>query len=118
MGRGRPSIYTEELQAKADEYVDSAYAHEEPVPTLAGLADYIDVHRDTIYDWDDDEKKPDFSYTLEKIRRKQERMLLAGGLRGDLNPTITKLGLAANHGYHDKKDVENSGQIYVIPDRD
>jgi len=107
MARGRPSKYSPEILEQAQAYLDGGYEAEEPVPTIAGLADTLKISRDTVYDWASQEDKQEFSDTVEGILVRQERKLLSGGLKGDHNPTIAKLMLN-NHGYSDK--VENTHQ--------
>lgn len=107
MPAGRPTKYSEELLQKAREYLDGGYQAEEPVPTIAGLADYIDLARSTVHAWSAEGDKPEFSDIVEAVLRKQERGLIAGGLRGDYNATMAKLALS-KHGYTDK--VENTLQ--------
>jgi hypothetical protein len=104
--RGRPTKLTQEVIAKAKEYVNGGYMADELVPTIAGLADYIDIRKSTVYEWA--KENSDFSDFLEAIMRKQEKGLLKGGMTGDYNSTITKLMLT-KHGYSDKQETELSG---------
>jgi hypothetical protein len=54
---------------------------------------------------------------LGKVKNKQERMLLSGGLGNDYNSAITKLMLA-KHGYHDKQDTNVSAAININVSKD
>lgn len=93
------------MQAAADAYVNGGYVQcNDVVPSRAGLACELDVSRTTLATWG--EAHPQFLVTLEKIDHVQERISLAGGLRGDLNSTIVKL-LLANHGYSDKQAIDH-----------
>jgi len=84
---GRPTKYSEEIQAKADAYVDGGFADVgDVVPSLAGLAVEIGLTRETLYQWQ--KEKPRFSDTLARLRWLQERLSLNGGLKGDMNSTI------------------------------
>ena len=106
---GRPTKYSDEIQAKADAYVDGGFAEVgDVVPRLAGLAVEIGLTRETLYQWQ--KEKPRFSDTLARLRWLQERLSLNGGLKGDMNSTIVKL-LLANHGYSDKLE-----QAHTSPD--
>ena len=106
---GRPTKYSDEIQAKADAYVDGGFAEAgDVVPSLAGLAVEIGLTRETLYQWQ--KEKPRFSDTLARLRWLQERLSLNGGLKGDMNSTIVKL-LLANHGYSDKLE-----QAHTSPD--
>ena len=106
---GRPTKYNDELQAKAEYYLLQGFEEQgDAVPSLAGLCCYLGVVRSTVYLWS--ETYPQFSDTLLAINEKQEVMLISGGLRGEMNSTITKLMLA-NHGYSDKVE-----QAHTSPD--
>lgn len=107
-GRGRPSKYNEETQAKAEEYLLTGYLDNEGViPSVAGLACYLGVSRSTIQDWR--KEHPEFNETIEAIDVKQEHIALNGGLSGKYNSTITKLVLA-NHGYSDSQKVDHTSK--------
>lgn len=110
---GRPSKLTQELVEKANLYMLSDFQSVgDAVPSHAGLCCYLGVVKSTIYEFakSDCDLGKEFSNTLDAIKVKQERMLLAGGLKGDYNANITKLMLA-NHGYSDKQELEHSGNI-------
>ncbi|NIA76337.1 hypothetical protein HBA43_19245 [Providencia rettgeri] len=101
---GRPSKFAESL-AKAKEYLMGGYETVgDVVPSVAGLACYLDVSRKTVYEWA--KESTDLSDTLEGILAMQENKLINKGLNGDFNPTITKLMLA-NHGYSEKQEVDH-----------
>jgi hypothetical protein len=104
-GKGRPTKMTATLMRKAARYVDVYESLDEKVPSVAGLASYIDVNRSTVQDWRGN--SPDFSAIVEKILEKQELKLLSNGLTGDYNASIAKLMLT-KHGYSDKVETDNS----------
>lgn len=102
---GRPTEYNEEIQAKADAYVDGGFADcGDVVPSRAGLALELGCSRSTIANWE--KANPRFLATLDRLSWLQERLSLNGGLKGDMNSTIVKL-LLANHGYSDKQEVDH-----------
>jgi hypothetical protein len=103
---GRPKELNNALIDKADEYLNGGYMAAEEVPTIAGLALYIDKRRSTVYEWVKENER--FSDIVSKIMAKQERELLNGSLKGDYNSTISKLMLT-KHGYSDKVESEISG---------
>jgi hypothetical protein len=103
---GRPKELNDAVIAKAEEYVNGGYLNDELVPTIVGLALYIDKRRQTIYEWA--KENPKFSDIVGKVLEKQERGLLKGGLQGDYNASISKLMLT-KHGYSDKVENEISG---------
>lgn len=106
---GRPSLYNEEVEKKAQEYVESFNVNMvdkeldatkfEVIPSVAGLALHLGVARKTLYNWADNNER--FLHTLERLNALQEVVLLSGGLQGRFNANIAKLALA-NHNYSDK----------------
>jgi len=107
MTMGRPTKYSELLQAKADEYLANYEIEGEPVPTIAGLALATDVTRETVKEWAKRDDLPNFSCTVNRLKQIQEVKLLSGGLKNLLNAQIVKLGLH-NHGYSDKSEVKDT----------
>lgn len=104
---GRPTKFGETIQAKADEYASNFMAYGDPVPSVAGLADALNVSRKSIYNWAEDH--PDFLHTLDRIENRQHKFLIAGGLSNEFNAGITKLMLH-NHGYSDKISSDHTTQ--------
>lgn len=126
-GKGRPTKYKKEYIAKIAEYLktcvdeefdwtkstsDSSKGSSESwehrikvhLPSIEGFATYLNVDRNTIYNWADENK--DFLRALEKIEVEQKKVVLAKGLSGDYNPTIAKLILSANHNMREKVDSD------------
>lgn len=124
---GRPLTYSEEILTRAREYLDMCEDEEEQqlsglsvkgtelykskvkvnLPSKGGLAYYICVSRDTLYEWA--KSYPEFSDIMEELSAKQEKHLINKGLSGDYNPTIAKV-LLTKHGYIDKSDVTSDGK--------
>lgn len=121
--RGRPTNYNTEILKKAkkylldckDEYgrwiknknkkikaefIPGLIVH---LPSIAGLAVYLKVHRQTIYEWGKEHKF--FGDILQEILAEQEKRLIENGLSGTYNSNIVKLVLG-KHGYHDKVDTD------------
>lgn len=117
MELGRPTLYSEVMVAKAKEYLASCHDEEiekgtedRPVyglkvklPTKGGLAIYLGVSRDTLYEWAKDYK--DFSDIMEAVGAEQEDKLINNGLSGSYNSTIAKV-LLTKHGYRDATDSD------------
>jgi hypothetical protein len=103
----RPTKYNETLVKQAKDYL-TQYQTFEAVPTIAGLAVYLDISRETVYAWAADPEKSEFSDICEKLMTKQEFTLLNGGIKGEFNPTITKLMLT-KHSYSDKQESTVQG---------
>ncbi len=102
MTSGRISGYSDEIIVKAEEYLKDC---PDVLPSVVGLAIYLEVTTKTIYNWSKVEGRDIFLHTLAKINDAQHNTALNKGLTGDFNATITKLVLA-NHGYHDKSESE------------
>lgn len=117
---GRPSKYSPSIIKKTYDYINAAkdefYNYQKGfgatdtyerrvmanLPTLEGLALYLNVHRDTVHAWS--KKYPSFSDALDILMAVQRERLLNRGLSGDYNPMITKLVLSANHGMKERVD--------------
>jgi len=106
--KGRPTKYTDTTVQDTLRYMDEWETLDQVIPSIAGLAVYLKVSRDSIYEWSTHEDKQDFSDTLDELLAKQEMILFTKGLNSAFNSTITKLALG-NHGYHDKADNTHSG---------
>ncbi len=106
---GRPKIYTPELLERAKRYLVDYQDGGEVCPTVAGLADALDIHRDTVYSWSKEDDKQDFSDIVAKVLICQEKLLVGKGLKGEFNSTIAKL-LLAKHGYKDETDITTKGE--------
>jgi len=110
MPGGRPTKYNDEILSKAKDYVDGGYIEcGDVIPQMAGLAIELSISRETIYDWCDDPEKQEFSDIVGRCLRAQERKLLNGSLKGDLNPTIAKL-ILTKHGYSERVQQEHMGE--------
>ncbi len=106
MTAGRPTEYKPEMVEIARSYINTHYKENgEQIPTIAGLAFYLNTARSTIYDWASQEDKSDFSDILEALLAIQEKQLINKGLSGDFNPAITKM-LLTKHGYSDKQELD------------
>ena len=104
MAGGRPTKYNDEMQAKADAYVDGGFEDcGDVVPIAAGLSCELRVNTDTLYEWA--RVNPRFSETMKRLMKTQERLLVAKGLTSTTNTVITKL-LLSNHGYSEKTQTD------------
>ena len=107
---GRPTKYEKELIKKAKQYLLD-YKKDEAVPTIAGLALYLEIHRDSIYEYE--KKYKEFSDISEIVRALQEKRLLTGGLLNKYSSIITRLMLA-KHGYKEQQETKITGDISVL----
>lgn len=97
----RPTDYTEELLANANDYIDNC---PDTVPTVVGLCLHIGIAKATAYRWAD-EGNEEFKDILDIVGSKQERQLISGGLTNEYNSAITKMMLT-KHGYTDKTETD------------
>jgi hypothetical protein len=129
MKTGRPTSYDEEILKKTREYIESCEDEEIQqlsglsakgtelykqklevhLPTIEGLARYLGINKDTIYEWCKEHK--DFSDDIDELRAKQAEELVNKGLSGDYNSTIAKL-LLSKHGYKEstETDITSGGE--------
>lgn len=98
-------------RAKRKEWVVQHTRLNVNLPSIAGLAVYLKVSRDSIYAWRDTDSElgKRFSDILSEILAEQEKRLINGGISGTYNPMITKLALG-KHGYSDKTDLTSGGK--------
>jgi hypothetical protein len=117
---GRPTKLTQALVDKAAKYINEEVMlggmYFGDLPSVAGLALYLDVARSSVYEWAEPLKeKPttaaqkrnallrrQFSDTLEKVLARQQYMLEGKSIKGEYNPTIAKMLLNVNHGMVEK----------------
>ena len=111
---GRPTLYSDEKLKKAWTYIasckDNIKSKKVRLPKAEGLAIYLKVSRDTLYEWAKIHKE--FSDILEGINQEQIERLIKKGLSGFYNSTIAKLVLA-KHGYKEESKQELSGSVAI-----
>jgi len=107
---GRPSKYNDKTLEKTCWYFDNWKKLNHAIPSIAGLADHLEVDRGTIHRWANDEEKLDFCNMLSRIATRQELVLLNQGLTSELNSSIVKIALT-HHGYHEKSEVANYDMV-------
>lgn len=83
------------------------------IPTKGGLARYLGVHRDTLYEWS--KVHSEFSDVMDELGAEQEDRLINKGLSGDYNPTIAKV-LLTKHGYREGIDQTTNDKDLPKPD--
>ena len=109
MPAGRPTVYDDDLIAKAMEYVDSeGECAGDVVPTIAGMAVHLGISRETIRLWAADENRPEFFGIVERLLSTQEKKVINGSMTNVYNATISKL-LLSKHGYSDKQETTLQG---------
>ena len=121
--RGRPIEYSPEHLQKAREYItkcvdfipenkELGFKATVKIPSKGGMALYLGVSRDTLYDWAS--KYEDFSDIMEEMGAKQEEALVNNGLSGNYNPTITKV-ILTKHGYREGVDTTTNDKDIPTP---
>ena len=119
---GRPTDYSEEILTKTKEYIDNCNDTDEDkehnikykvnLPTIEGLALYLNINKDTIYEWR--KEKPEFSEFIAKLLAKQAERLVNNGLSGDYSHVIAKV-LLTKHGYREGIDQTTNDKDLPIP---
>ncbi len=105
---GRPPLFKnkEELELKLDEYKQYLVESGKP-PTIAGLAYYTGIDRQTIYNYSE---KDEFFGTIKEFRSfvmmNYEELAIDKGNGGIVF-------LLKNYGYTDKQEVEHSGGVSI-----
>jgi hypothetical protein len=110
---GRPTKYDKTILTKADAYFADPSIAGDNIATIAGLCVYLDVSRDTIYEWK--EKHADFSDTIKRGEKHQERQIV--NLLTDRDRfTAGSIFVAKNVlGWRDKQEVQQDTNVtYVI----
>ena len=111
---GRPTKYLPNVFLKIEEYFKSCGRENTQLPTIEGLADYLDVTSETIRQWS--KEYPEFSLTIKKLADKQKEQLMNDGMYGgkEVNAAMAIFLLKANHGLKDGDGTTNI-QVNVIP---
>ena len=110
---GRPTDYNDEILKKARKYLDKLPA-DEVVHSIEGLAEAIGVTRPTIYDWESQVDKKEFSYIVEEVRQRQGKTLVNKGLTGEFNSKITAVMLS-KHDYREGHEHTGKDGKDLIP---
>ena len=99
---GRPTKLTNEVMAKAEEYINTYSDYNHAFPSIVGLSFILNVSRSSVNLWAT--KNSRFSDILEKIKEKAELVAWQKGLMGDYNANLVKL-LLGKFGYSDRVDA-------------
>ena len=102
----RPTKYKPLVLKRAKKYLKEYEKGGEMMPTIEGLAVFLEITRETIYAWSKDKTKEEFSYIIKGLLDLQGKKLLAGGLKGTMNSTIVKL-ILSKHGYKEESKQEH-----------
>ena len=119
---GRPTKYKPEIFDKIEEYISMCGREQTSLPTIEGLAIYLDITSETIRQWAKQYKE--FSLTLKKIVERQKQQLMDDGMYGgkEVNAAMAIFLLKANHGMKDgrtfgvKADLKNMTVEFISHD--
>ena len=86
------------------------------MPTMEGLAEYLDVSTDTLYEWG--KRHKEFSVAVKKVAERQRKQLMDDGMYGgkEVNAAMAIFLLKANHGMSDGSQTlhqTNIGKVYI-----
>jgi len=117
MAGGRPSKYCPEILEITRDYIDnfSEEKYGDRMPMIASLATHLGVCKDTVFEWQKDEEKAEFSDLVRELMQKQEATLFNQALGGKFNASISKLALT-KHGYRDQQGLSDGDGGKLIPD--
>lgn len=112
---GRPTKYSPDVFMKIEKYLQTCGRENTQLPTVEGLADYLDITSETIRDWA--KTYPEFSLTIKKLADKQKEQLMNDGMYGgkEVNAAMAIFLLKVNHGMKDTAPIQilNQGEMDV-----
>jgi hypothetical protein len=113
---GRPTKYNPDFINRLDEYLATTGKEQMSLPTIEGFAIFLDVSRDSLYEWA--KLYPNFSDTLRRIEILQKQQLINDGIYGgkEVNASIVKLILQNNHGMKERTDTTSGDKPLPILD--
>ena len=112
---GRPTKYLKSvINPKIDEYLALCGREQTKLPTIEGLALYLGVNRDTIFEWTN--VYPEFSDYIKKLASQQKDQLINDGMFGgrEINASMAIFLLKAIHGLKEN-DPNTLVQVNIKP---
>lgn len=112
---GRPTKYDPSFVTDLPDYLSTTGKEQMSLPTIEGFALYLQIHKDTLYEWA--KLYPDFSDALKTIELLQKQQLINDGIYGgkEVNSTIVKLLLQNNHGMKERTDQTTNDKDLPSP---
>lgn len=83
-----------------------------PPAHIGGFARSIGVSKMAVYEWA--RKYPDFGYAMLHARDMRRSMIIDNALAGLYNPLFAKLAAANLFGWHDRQDVNHTGEVKSV----
>jgi len=111
---GRPTLYDPQITIqKIEEYLQTTGREQTELPSIEGLAIYLNVNPDTIYEWN--KKHFEFSEYLKKLAAKQKKQLMDDGMYGgkEVNAAMAIFLLKAIHGMKDGSGISITGDKVI-----
>lgn len=109
----RPVEYRDNIVERVKQYLILCEDEDNiKLPTIEGLSLFLDIARETVYDWE--KKYKEFSDIIGRLRANQANELIQRGLSGKYNPTITKV-LLTKHGYREGVDTTTNDKDLPTP---
>lgn len=100
---GRPTKYNKERIQQVSDYQKMSLEISE-LPTIEGLAGYLNITTDTIWRWTKSHKK--FSDAIKVLKEKQAHLMQSKAISGEYNATMSIFLLKNNHGFKDRQDLD------------
>ena len=142
MPAGRPTSYNPEYADKLEAYfnIDSGYdteferkdgsvvsvRHANNLPTLAGFARELGIHRQRLHDWSTQTDEngnllhPELADALKRAKDHQERILIENGLKGGYQQAFAIFTAKNVLNWRDQQNIEHTGKDGkdLIPEAD
>ena len=112
---GRPTKYlVSVINPKVVEYLQQCSREQTKLPTIEGLANYLNVNPDTIYEWT--QQHPEFSENIKRLASAQKDQLINDGMYGgrEINASMAIFLLKAIHGLKEN-DPNTLVQVNIKP---
>jgi hypothetical protein len=108
---GRPPRFktVSELDDLIDAYFEHCEAKEKPA-LIVGFQNFAELRESTYHDY---RKKPEFSESFSRLKKKAEESLLLGGLTGEYNASITRLIASHNFGITETTNQNINAEVKV-----
>jgi hypothetical protein len=103
---GRPTKWTDDMPDRVLAYYKLCLEDKEKFPMVSEMCTLLDITRETLDRWLDDETTPDSFYdTYKKLYQLQETRLLERGFEMK-NPTFSIFLLKANHRMRETQNID------------
>jgi hypothetical protein len=110
-----PYKYSEDIIIKTNEYISSCSMAQMELPTVEGLALFLEVNDDTIVEWS--KTYEEFGELYKKLMMTQKVQLINNGAYGgkEVNTAMFIFLLKNNHNMKDRTDVTTNDKELPVP---